>query len=113
MKKVALLFIVAMLLVMSSVVAYAAQPEAITLNSETDEITQISDSGILSTRKWIEVSVDFGINENVPKTIMYNAGGYTGILYYMYGYHDGNYYHALYSGWIYTGEVQPFSHVRY
>lgn len=113
MKKVALLFIVAMLLVMSSVVAYAAQPEAITLNSETDEITQISDSGILSTRKWIEVSVDFGINENVPKTIMYNSGGYTGILYFQSAFVWTNGVTAEYAGWVYKGDVQPWSLVKY
>ena len=106
MKKVALSFIVAMLLVMSSVVAYAAQPAEVTLTDEE----AIS---VHATRIWKDVWKTYNAGQTVTPTIMYNAGGYTGILYYMYGYHDGNYYHALYSGWIYTGEVQPFSHVRY
>lgn len=111
MKKVAFLLVVVMLL-MSSTVVFAAQPEEVLLTN-VEEFVRATDSGINVDRKWQEVQKFYGPGQIIPRSIMYNSGGYSGILYFESGfvYTDG--VEVWYSGWVYSGDVQPWGLAEY
>lgn len=108
MKKVAFLLVVVMLLLMSSVVALAAQPNQVSLSSGEE-----LDSGVCSDKIWVMESRVYSAGQSIPSTIMYDSGGYTGILYFQSAivFHGGVI--ADYAGWAYSGSVQPWSITEY
>ena len=110
MKKI--IFLLALMLMMSSIVGFAEQPQEVSFNSEKEELTNTFNTINTSyEKKWVTNHVRryVGLDE-APKFIQYSdQDGYTGTLnlYLELKYSDGI-IDAWYEGWVYKG-VQPWS----
>lgn len=111
MRRVTFLLVVVLLLLVNSVVA--AQPNGVLLTSK-EEFVQQTESGVYVDKKWVEVSKPYTPGQSVPSSIMYDSGGYTGILYFQGGFVFEDGFLAEYAGWVYGGNVQPWglTHIK-
>src|SRR5690554_4424983 len=101
MKKIALLFVVVLLM---SSVAFAGQAYEVSANDV--EIVQTADQEI-NQAKWITVKKPY-TNGIIPDHIVYNSGGYTGILYFQSAEIFTDKVIATFAGWVKSG-VDPAS----
>lgn len=106
-KKISTLLVLLMLLVVVGAVGtVAAMPAPV---SDTEASPNIDFCA--GTRKWIDnYLVKIGNGKTAPTTIMYDQGGYRGILtrFHLLPFTDGTAY-AWYQGWVYSGGVSPFN----
>lgn len=108
MKKTIILLV--LILLMTSVVAYADQSYAISYNSNEESSQNLDTSHSTYERKWISnYSIFYKTGTTIKGTIAYSdSHGYTGTLTLIGITWTDDGAMAFYQGWVYRGSVQPF-----